>query len=690
MFLPLLIAKPFRLSSALAALLWSIGSLGTAHATPPAAEPPTLEQLLQQSQAAAANEPARAVALARDALQLAQAQHTVGAELRARAPLGEARRMTSQYAEARAVIDGGLALPIAEAERAERAALRYGLAQIIWNQGDYAGAEQIYVEVQRTAEALGNRRLQTQAMNSRAIVARHEKHLPEAAAMWRAARALAESGGAEDLKLQIDNNLAVLLTDTGKYDEARAILETNLRIHTARNNRRSMANALINLGSNASAAGDETAALDYYQKALAIRLELGVPRHVASGRVAVALALAKLGRADEALAQLQDAAPIVARTGSHEISANYYAALSETHAAQGDYRSALEDHRKADQENEAVSGERTSTEVASLRERFDAEKRQREIAELRSAQERKDAALALGAAELRRTQLERYGLIAILGLGALAALAIIGRQRALARAERRILEETRRAKDVAEDAARLKSRLLDLASHDLKGPLVGVMMTAVTIAEEAADRPEIAGRAQAVHTESKRLFQVVQNLLDGSAAESGDLVLRRAPVDVAALAQEVVAELRAQAEKKSQRLTIAVEAGPGRIEADAGRLRQVVVNLVDNALKFSPAGAAVVVTVRCGERVRLEVRDQGPGLTTEDQQQLFQRFKRLSATPTGGEPSTGLGLALAHDLVARQGGRLWAESTPGAGATFIAEFPAAGQATAEGKPPPVT
>lgn len=674
-----------RLPSVLRVVLLLLVYCGYAHADPAVA--PTLEQLLQRSEAAEANEPARAIALAQDALQLAQTQHTVGAELRARARLAEALRMASRYAEARAVIEAGLALPVTEAERNERAAVQYGLAQIIWNQGDYAGAEQIYVEVQRTAEALGNRRLQAQTMNSRGIVARHEKHLPEAAEIWRAARALAESSGADDLKLQIDNNLAVLLTDMGKYDEARTILETNLRIHTAKNNRRSMANALINLGGNAAAAGNEAAALDYYQRALAIRLELGVPRHVANGRIAVALALAKLGRGAEALAQLQEAAPVVTQLGSQEIAANYYTALAEAHAALGDYRAALSDHRQADQANEAISGERVSKEVATLRERFDAEKRQREIAELRSEQERKNAALALNAAELRRTNLERYGLAVVLVLGAVTALAIIGRQRALARAERRILAETRQARDAAEDAARLKSRLVDLASHDLKGPLVGVMMAAEGIADDAADRPEIRERAQAMHAESQRLFHVVQNLLDGSAAESGDLILQRAPVDLGRLAREVTAEWQARAEQKAQRLTVTVAGEPVEIEGDARRLRQAMVNLVDNAVKFSPTGAAIEVSVRGGAQVRFAVRDRGPGLTEEDRKHLFQRFRRLSAAPTGGEPSTGLGLSLAHDLVVRMGGKLWAESTPGDGATFVVEFPAA---AAEAKRPLVT
>jgi signal transduction histidine kinase len=641
-----------------------------------------IDDLIREARALDANEPARAIAVAQEALALAQQSPHRSDETRARTQLSESLRRNSRYDEARRVTDAGLALPLGDspADRLAHAGLVYESGQIYWNRGDYPAAEVCYLAAQRTAEELKDTTLLIRVLNSRGIVARHQKLFDQSEQHHRAALALAEKHQLADLRLQIRNNLAIVLYDCGRFDEARPLLLENLRTHTAAGNRRSMANALINLGALENTAKNYAAALPFFEQALALRLELGVPRHIASARLSVASTLARLGRGEEALVQLRAAAPLAEKVGSHELFGNLYRAFSEAYAATGDYRAALEYQRKAQGEDDIVSGENTAKTIAELRERFDAEKRQRQIAELKAAQQKQDAELATKEAELRRTRIERIGLAGLLVFGLTAAVAIISRQRAVTRAERRILEETRRARDAAEEAAALQARLLDLASHDLKTPLVGTMMTAETIAEESADRPDIAARAHALREESRRMLGLVQDLLDGSATESHRLQLAREPVDLATLAADTVAVFADRATRKNQRLELI----PGdssvatRIEGDPARLRQVLENLVSNALKFSPPGTTTRLQLSRPDAatVRLAVRDEGPGLRPEDRAGLFQRFRRLSAVPTGGEPSTGLGLALARDLVIAHGGRLDVDSTPGQGATFSIEFPA--------------
>jgi len=685
--------RPFPVPPAFTSLRLRLGTIALALsclasasiAQPTPTEPSRIDALIKQARALDATEPARAIPLAREALALAQRSPPRSDELRARAQLSESLRRNSNYTEARQITDAGLALPLGptRADRLARAALIFESGQIHWNRGDYTAAEVCYLDAQHLAEDLHDDLLLTRVLNGRGVVARHQKIFDQSEHHFRAALALAEKNDLDDLRLQIRNNLAILLYDQHRFDESRPLLLENLRVHTAANNRRSMANALINLGSLENTAKNPAGALPFFEQALALRLELGVPRHIASARMAVATTLARLGRGEEALAQLRLAAPVVEKVDSHEILGNFYSAYSEAAAAAGDYRAALDYQRKAQSENDTVASENTAKTIAELRERFDAEKRQRQIAELKAAQQKKDAELVATEAELSRTRAERIGLAGLLVLGLTAAIAIISRQRALTRAERLIHAETRRARDAAEEATALKSRLLDLASHDLKAPLVGAMLTAETIADESADRPEIARLARALHGESQRLLALVQDLLDGSAAEAGRLTLARTPVDLAALARDVAAAFTERAAQKQQRLEVlaAIDGEPATIDGDAARLRQVLENLVSNALKFSPAGTTTHLAVRGGTvgSVRLEVRDEGPGLTAEDRAGLFQRFRRLSAAPTGGESSSGLGLALARDLVVAHGGRLDVESEPGKGATFYAEFPRVGE-----------
>ncbi len=110
--------------------------------------------------------------------------------------------------------------------------------------------------------------------------------------------------------------------------------------------------------------------------------------------------------------------------------------------------------------------------------------------------------------------------------------------------------------------------------------------------------------------------------------------------------------------------------------ADASALDQVLDNLVSNAVKFSPPGKRVFVSIRAaGKNIECVVRDEGPGITAADKARMFRRYGRLSARPTGGEPSTGLGLSIVHKLVRAMGGELACESNPGQGAAFTIRLP---------------
>ncbi|WP_438481888.1 tetratricopeptide repeat-containing sensor histidine kinase [Oleiharenicola lentus] len=608
-------------------------------------------------------------------MKLAPAEsRPISAEIRARTQLAEALRMTSNYPEARTVIDAALALPAGDAEKLERAQALHGSGQIYWNRGDYARAEACFVEAQTVAEVVADKRLLTRVLNSRGIVARHQKNLTQSADFFT--KALIAAGDEIDLRLQIQNNLAVLYIDMGRLDDARTQLTANLATHTANNNRRSVANAIINLAIVETNAGNHIAALDYNLRALALRKELGIPRHIASAQVAVAASLIKAARADEALSYLKNAQIAAEKLASHELWANLYTAMSNAHAAREEFREALDFQKKAEKENELVAGEKTAAAVAELRERFDAEKRERELVEMRASQLQKNNELALKESELQRHKLERYAFGVVLILSSITFIAIVGRHRAKVRAERIIFEQTQRAREAAEEANQTKTRLLDLASHDLKAPLVGVMMTADILIEESANQANLIEPARSIRAESERMFKLVQGLLDGSAVEANRLKLTLASLDLNSLVAATISVFQRRAAHKQQRVEFTPAKELPEIEGDYTRLQQVVENLIDNALKFSPAGTTVHIAVSSQmDRVQLAVRDEGPGLTDEDKQKLFQKFSRLSAVPTAGETSTGLGLALARELVELHGGKIWAESKPSEGAVFMVEIP---------------
>lgn len=224
-----------------------------------------------------------------------------------------------------------------------------------------------------------------------------------------------------------------------------------------------------------------------------------------------------------------------------------------------------------------------------------------------------------------------------------------------------------------------KDEFLGIAAHDLKSPLSVIR----GYAEMLREHPETDEEARDAYlariaTASSRMAQLIQDLLDVNAIERGALVIRTEPVDLAEAARLVVESHQEAARAKGQTLRFEEPTGSTVALADAVFLPQMIENLVSNALKYSPHGKPVLVRIaNAANTLRLEVVDEGPGLSSDDQAKLFGKFARLSAKPTGGEHTTGLGLSIVKRLVESMNGRVGCISTAGAGATFFLELPAA-------------
>jgi two-component system, sensor histidine kinase and response regulator len=235
-----------------------------------------------------------------------------------------------------------------------------------------------------------------------------------------------------------------------------------------------------------------------------------------------------------------------------------------------------------------------------------------------------------------------------------------------------------------------KNEFMGIAAHDLRNPLGAITGYAEILIEEmeslqpsvpepgaraVREAGECAGR---IRETSRRMAEMVQNLLDANRIERGEMQLNLAPLDLSQAVAAVLETQRSRAAAKQQTLHWRNEAGSVSVLADATVLTQVIENLVSNAVKYSPTGKNIYVRLRRSpEGTRCEVQDEGPGLSAEDQKKLFGKFARLSAKPTGGEHSTGLGLSIVKKMVEAMNGKVWCESELGKGATFIVEFPAA-------------
>jgi signal transduction histidine kinase/CheY-like chemotaxis protein len=250
------------------------------------------------------------------------------------------------------------------------------------------------------------------------------------------------------------------------------------------------------------------------------------------------------------------------------------------------------------------------------------------------------------------------------------------RTRALMQANRRLSSQWLRL----QRANSFKNEILGTVAHDLKNPL-GVILGRTEMLTEliGAGSPKENVRAQVDHIRdaTRRLTTMVDHLISDAMADAFDITIRREPVDVAALVAEVTDANMPSAVNKQQ--TIDVAAPPNFVTmCDADRIREAIDNLVSNAIKYSPIGGNITVGVSHeGPNTVIRVSDQGAGLSPEDLGRLFGRFQRLSAKPTAGESSTGLGLSIVKRIIDMHGGHVTAQSPgPGQGSTFTVTLPA--------------
>src|SRR6266850_883417 len=243
------------------------------------------------------------------------------------------------------------------------------------------------------------------------------------------------------------------------------------------------------------------------------------------------------------------------------------------------------------------------------------------------------------------------------------------------------------ARDELKQLAEDKDELLGVLTHDLKNHLGGMDMSAQILRDctAALDNPKLRLMAENISDSSSLMLAFVKEFLANASADHG-LSIKPEPISLKEAASRAIQQHQEAARRKQLVFESVLQGNGALVQADAAALSQVLDNLLSNAIKFSPAGKQIRVTVRePGARfVECQVQDEGPGFTEEDKVRMFRRYSRLSARPTGGEPSTGLGLSIVKKLVLAMHGELACESTPGSGATLAFRLPRTPQ-----PPPPL-
>lgn len=405
------------------------------------------------------------------------------------------------------------------------------------------------------------------------------------------------------------------------FEYAHKCYELSLRIR----NKIGQANALHAIGKALERLQDHSNALAYYEKSLALHRKIDNPSGEGCTLKSIGNLLAEEGFLDQALEYLSQALSIGERYQLKVMECESHRSLASTYERKGDYAKAHGCLKAFFQMKEELISEELHRKTNNLEMIHKVEQAEKEAAITRKQNE-----------ELNKLN-------------------------------QRLLELNRE-----------KDEFLGIAAHDLKNPLAGILIAASTVKNyhHKMQKSDFVDQMVSIEKTARRMSDIISKLLDINAIESGSMVLKKQEFDISTMISYILTDFHDRAITKGIRIDFIRPDEAIDIYSDSSAVIEIVENLVSNALKFSPRETTVTVRLsRLKFTMQLEVIDQGPGLTKEDRKQLFRKFAKLSAQPTGGEHSTGLGLSIVKRLVDALEGLVECKSEPGNGANFIVKLP---------------
>ena len=506
-------------------------------------------------------------------------------------------------------------------------------------------------------------------------------------------------------------NIGVIHDQQNDFEKTLEYYERSLELRQELGETRGIAQIIYNMGIVYHEMGEYSKAYYYYSEALEMKEQLGDQRGVADGYLNIGRLYDDQEAHREAISYQDKALKIAQQTNSSWIKVNALIGLGGSYTSLKSYEVAkryLDEAMLISKKSNLIEGIRESARFLTIVERemgnykkaYEAHELYHQIldslsneevamqiafmeAEYRFEQERDSIQFENERERLRLDQQlanQRNAKVAtiVTAIVLLILLVILyGYYRFKSQAINRLSQLNRRIQESNDSLQRLneeKNNLIGIVAHDLKNPLSAIM-GAISMIEKEGLGENDRKLMHLISDTSSRMSTMISGILNVQAIEKRlEEKLKLVQYDLSESVAKVVKVFVPVAAQKKIKLN--TELGKHiTILADDRFVVQVVENLISNAIKFSPFNKEVSVVLKKKRgKVRLEVRDEGPGLSSSDKKKLFQRFQRLSAKPTGNESSTGLGLSIVKEVVEKMDGKVWAESALGVGTSFFVEF----------------
>ena len=623
------------------------------------------------------------------ALERGERAEGLARELRDKAGLAVALRLQGDVYRTRnengpALVHYREAIPICQeiGDFKELSRTLYHTAVSYWLLSDHARSLDYSFRAYEAAQQADDPVATASALNMAGLVYSSLEQYSQSLDYYLQVLGILEQLGNESSMGRVLNNIGNVYRKQGDLTQALEYYQRSLAMKKKVGDEERFPSTLSNLGVTYQGLGDLDQALRYFRLALAGWEEIGDKKEIAS-------TLYRLGgvhrvRDDiaSASAALERCLALATEISSRSEAASCQEGLAELYAQTGRFEEALAAFREYEKTQREIFNEENSHQIAKLETRFEVDRKENEIELLKKGQ-------ALAALELERQRESRRSLFVGFGLVLGMLLLIFNRYRLNARASwmREAMEQERLVSLRLREIDRLKDDFLANTSHELRTPLFGMVGLAESLRDGATGELPAATREHLsmIIASGRRLGQLVDDILDFSKLRRHSLDLKRSAIDLHSAVEVVLALLRPLVADRELDLINAVPVQLPLVEADENRLLQILHNVIDSAIRFTADGTVEVSAgVEEEERVVIRVADTGIGIAEERLDRIFEPFEQAETSIERNPGGTGLGLAVARQLVELHGGQIKVESVVGRGSTFSVSLPLARDANVSG------
>lgn len=520
----------------------------------------------------------------------------------------------------------------------------------------------------RAGEEIGDTHIISYASNSIGIIYTYQKNYTEALGYFYRALHLAEQRD-NPTGVAINLNCIAWVHELQKnYGTAIEYYERSLGVNEKAGNLEGMAICYNDMGKLYRSMGQYKKSLDFYEKTLHIHESTGDLHHVVSNRINLGQVYADLGEYQRSLSELYNALDIAKQLGSKRLLMDCYEQLAETHQDLRQFESSLYYLKNYAAYRDSIYNEESSRQIAEFKTLFDTEKKEKENILLTAEKDALDA-------QVKRQRLTVFAVSAfLLFFTAISVYLFVIRRKLLLYQEKINLQNEQLIENEKKlnEMIATKDKFFKIIAHDLRNHFNGLLgyseLLALTHREMNADERE--NMINDISDISKNTFSLLENLLVWSRSQTDNLPFSPKEYRLSRLVDATISAVQSLVKAKGLKLTSTV-AKEIKVYADKEMLNTVLRNLISNAIKFSNQGGEIhIAAEQENGQVKIDVRDQGIGMSREKLDILFDITQKTSTLGTDKEKGTGLGLALCKEFVEINGGQIHVESEKGKGSVF--------------------